>query len=79
MKLDEAVARFKRELEMEYGVGEGLVKIALSPELFNTAILDLFRRGSVTDTTNLTVYRPINWAEPEVLGVKIVARRRDDF
>lgn len=58
MKFDEALHRFRMELMAEYDIEQPIVKIAVTPELFDRAILELMLKCQYKQklTTSNEVY-----------------------
>jgi hypothetical protein len=71
MKFHEALGQFMHEIEREYGVKSGLVKISVTQELISSVISDLY-------ATNRN-FGPLDLAEMRILGVDLrIERRMDD-
>lgn len=76
MKFERALEQFLTELATEYGVaafeGESVVKIGISPALYDRVMCDLFERGK-------REIRFSSISDTQICGVKIVPLRKSDF
>ena len=71
MTFEESLRKFINSITAEHGTPDGVVKIALTPELFNQVVNDLRSRPSLLPELIAT-------GEVRIMGVQIVARRRED-
>lgn len=74
MSFEEALFEFRNKLTKEYGVDDGLVKIALSPELFDRVFYELAQKAVKPFYSSIMATGEIKF-----MGIQLVARRRDDF
>ncbi len=74
MKFDEALHRFKMEIEREYGSSEGLLKITLSHKLFDDAIISLWRDQTMFGGYAKMSYTPSSMSDLKLDNVRIEAR-----
>lgn len=72
--IDELIHGFQVELEKNFGVRNGLLKISLTHELYNTVIYNYVNRGPYGGKFQ---FSDVN--KPSILGVEIEARRREDL
>jgi hypothetical protein len=83
VKFEEGLLRLTHQLHAQYGIPDGLVKIAVTPELFNRVIVELYSRAtgqySIGNKRYSASGRPHLWSELKIYGVQLVARERDDF
>jgi len=76
MKFDEALMIFRNELIKEYGHrGEGLLKIGLDHELYNTIVLQYLNDG----TTARYDYSPAGINKTMIHGIEIKVTEKDRF
>lgn len=74
MEFNEVLREFIEAIEKQSGIGDGIVKIALTPELFDYVVIELSKKQygrvwpGITDLGELKIY-----------NVQIVARNRDNF
>jgi hypothetical protein len=73
--ISESLIKFLTELEVNTGIRDGVVKIALTPELFNRLVLELASQNRY----GLGWPRITDLGELVFRNVQIVARNRDSF
>jgi hypothetical protein len=73
MKFDEALLRFARALQAEYGLDprDLLVRISLHPKLFDRVIIE--------DALHRMMYKPSDCNHREMFGIIIDARTKDQL
>lgn len=76
MKFTEALINFKHALATEYGVTDGIVKIALEPDLFTAVMIDLYRKHN---NTNYMSFAVRDVGEAYIENVQLLQRTRDKF
>lgn len=78
MKFEEALSRFKKEIALEYGFSEGLVKIAITPDLFAAFMNDKLK----TEMQYGIAHTHIGFGQLGELfieDVQVLQRTRDSF
>jgi len=74
MKFEAALEKFMVEIKMEYGPDAELVKVGITPKLYNMVMMDLLKFKVSYSPTQIS---SLNRAK--LLGVELVATDKDGF
>lgn len=80
MKIDEFIYKMRHELYKEYGPkGEnGLIKIGVTPDLFDRIVLDFAQRDTLIGVSTYSYY-PSSCNKFIVNGIEIKVTEKNDF
>ncbi len=83
MKFEEALRNFKNELWKEYGPDMDIVKIAITPKLFEAVVIEFYQRKDFSYHNGGSMVRSnvrlIDIGEFKLEGTQVLAREKDTF
>jgi len=79
MKFEEALSNFTHELIKEYGIDDPITKIGIDPKVLDRIYVELAEDRTYTDFSLSCRISTSSLNEFSLRGVRIVARKKDNF